>query len=94
MKIKGLHTYRFKDHPLEELFAKEWEKENAQGHVLEYLLSQDNRRGSVSKQDILVAAPVIQWLVQWLGSPVGSSFVLRTLYHDDRDHHGERSKKP
>jgi hypothetical protein len=23
---KGLHTYRFKDNPLEEAFAKEWEK--------------------------------------------------------------------
>lgn len=80
MKNAGLHQYRFKDNPLEKVFAEAWEKENtanggaAEGRgYLDYLLAKDSNqpRGEVSERDREVAATVIQWL----GSPVGQCFI-------------------
>ena len=73
MKNKGLHQYRFKENPLEKAFAKQWEKENVEGRILDYLLAKDLNypKGEVTDRDREVAATVIQWL----GSPCGQSFV-------------------
>lgn len=84
MKNKGLHQYRFKDNPLEEVFAKAWENENTakggaiEGHgYLDYLLAEDCNRpaGEVTDRDRVVAATVIQWL----GSPIGQCFIKDCL---------------
>jgi hypothetical protein len=73
MKNKGLHQYRFKENPLEKFYAEQWEKENVEGRVLDYLLAKDpnHPRDEVTDRDREVAATVIQWL----GSPCGQSFV-------------------
>jgi hypothetical protein len=79
MRNKGLHQYRFQNNPMEEKYAKAWEKENKSGSndILDYLLAKDcnsPQDGEVSERDRLVAATVIQWL----GSPVGQSFIEET----------------
>lgn len=73
MRNKGPSQYRFKDNPLEEEFAKAWEKENTRPiggkNILEYIAGGPN--GVVSERNRVVAATVIQWL----RSPVGQSFI-------------------
>jgi hypothetical protein len=80
MNNKGLHQYRFKNEPLEKLFAEAWEADNIDNAgridgrgILDYLLAKDSNHpnGEVTKRDREVAATVIQWL----GSPVGQSFL-------------------
>jgi hypothetical protein len=80
MKHKGMSQHRFKQNPLEEKFAKKWEKENTINlyvNLLDYMLAEDNNRpmGEVKKRDRVVAATV----VQWLGSPVGQNFLNEVL---------------
>ena len=78
MRNKGMHQYRFKQNPLEERFAVEWERHNEQGRTLDYILAKDNNRPNsddVTERDRLVAATVIQWL----GSPVGQEFIEKVL---------------
>ena len=80
-KQKGLHTHRLADNPEEKRFAEAWENENEQGEILNYLLDPENGTGYrppfSSERDREVAATVIQWL----GSPVGQSF-LRDLGYE------------
>jgi hypothetical protein len=80
MKNKGKSQYRFKDNPLEREFAKSWEEMNIDhaGRLdgkgtLDYMLAEhiNDPRGEVTSRDRMVAATVIQWL----GSPVGQSFL-------------------
>ena len=80
MKNKGMRQYRFKQNPMEKIFAKAWEERNTDpsGRVdgrgtLDYLLTEnpDKPCGEVSDRDRIVAATVIQWL----GSPVGQYFL-------------------
>jgi len=75
MKTKGLHTYRLKDNPEEERFAKAWDEHNRHGTVLAHLLDtrsvQTGRPVDPTDRDEAVAATV----VQWLGSPVGQGFL-------------------
>ena len=82
MKNKGMCLHRFKSNPLEQLFAEAWEEMNltppggADGRgTLDYLLAENPNRpcGEVTDRDRLVAATVIQWL----GSPVGQSFLMQ-----------------
>jgi hypothetical protein len=78
---RGLHDYRFKQNPLEKKFAMAWEKQNVSAFTdkpdgkgtLDYLLAKDCNlpAGEVTARDREVAATVIQWL----GSPVGQSFL-------------------
>lgn len=80
MRNKGLSQYRFKNNPLEKKFAEAWEVQNSGGYqkgTLDYLLAKDPNRpnGEVTERDRVIAATVIQWL----GSPVGQSFVTEVL---------------
>lgn len=77
MEHKGLNQHRFNDNPLEKVFAEKWNEFNTSGHTLEYLLSPSNRRESttMTDRDSIVAATVIQWL----GSPVGQSFLRQAI---------------
>jgi hypothetical protein len=71
-------AYRFKDNPLERIFYESWvelnHNKNGRG-VLDYLMAEDpnNPTGEVTDRDRLVAERVIQWL----GSPVGQSFLMQ-----------------
>ena len=74
-QFQGISPHRYKDNPVEHLFALEWQKRNQQARsTLAYLMSTDNRGDvALSERDWQVAATVIQWL----GSPVGQSFLER-----------------
>lgn len=77
MKNQGLQVHRLKperDNPEEVLFAKAWEHQNKYGHVLAHLLNTDDsgsRPPDPPARDVAATATVIQWL----GSPVGQSFL-------------------
>lgn len=81
MKHKGKHQYRFASNPKERIFAKQWDKEAVNGRALEYLLAEipNEPNGEVTARDILVAATVIQWL----GSPIGQSWLQSTQLQAD-----------
>ena len=86
----GLYTHRLKDNEEEQRFANAWAKWNRDGlTILASLLDQrprgptgvpDDWRGpqppNPSDRDHVVAAT----LVQWLGSPVGQSFLEELGY--------------
>lgn len=69
---KGLHEYRIKSNPHEAIAAKMWSEER----VLPDILGDGTYGGRAvpSDRDLEVAAT----LMQWLGSPVGRSY-LRNL---------------
>ena len=71
MSHEGAHLYRLKHNPMEQLFHDEWKHRNDLGHALEYLMGDGNDRAAISARDEKVAATVMQWL----GSPVGQSFL-------------------
>lgn len=81
---QGLNTARLSSNPLERRFAEEWQGENERSRgpiggpdTLDYILHQGDQRWPMpcSVRDREVANSVIQWL----GSPVGESFVRRVL---------------
>ncbi len=74
MKHEGLATHRLSSNPLEAAFAEAWAKMAPQ--TLGYLLcGQDKNTHEYSQRDATVAATIIQWI----GSPVGSSFVQEVI---------------
>ncbi len=79
MKIKGLNTHRFKNNPEERKFAEAWDKLNERvgGHasLLDQLLDAVHAT-TCDGHDEVVAATVIQWL----GSPVGQSWLEQLGY--------------
>lgn len=66
---RGRNTHRLLSNPIERQVAEIWAKDNEKGQTLGRLLAQDYP----SDRDYQVAATVIQWL----GSPVGQSFVVK-----------------
>ncbi len=71
-KPKGLHAHRFRNNPEEKRFSDAWDEMN----VLCYLLGDGARKVPVEPREEQVAATVIQWL----GSPVGQSFLEQLGY--------------
>ena len=92
IKYKGLRAQRLPHNPEERRFSEAWALENGRGQLLDYLL--DTRTDHTafpppsSTRDHQVAATVIQWL----GSPVGQSF-LETLGYT-RTPQDKQMKKP
>ncbi len=81
MKHEGVSIHRLSTNRLEALYAEAWSEQAP--HTLGYLLcGQDRWQHDYSQRDATVAATI----VQWLGSPVGSSFVEEVL----RKHEAER----
>jgi len=74
---EGYSSHRLKSNPHERIFAEKWKDINTRGDTLAWILytfnSQDGRqeKGFISERDASVAASVIQWL----GSPVGQSWL-------------------
>lgn len=79
MRNKGLKQYRFGQNPLERRLAEAWEEANTRGEgkdLIEWLMGDGAEPATdVTDRDRLVAAT----LVQWLGSPVGQSFLSQVL---------------
>ena len=72
----GKSAYRLnpnQGNPREVAFAKQWSKEQAEGHILAHLIGKD-----FSDRDAMVAATVIQWL----GSNVGMSFLEEAIMRE------------
>ena len=78
---KGINSHRLNNNPLEKKCAEAWAELNSHNHsedsTLQYLLAEDPNHpdDEVTYRDRVVAATVIQWL----GSPVGESFVREVL---------------
>ena len=77
MKHIGRSIHRFKDNPLEKIYADLWQEYCTRGRTLDYLLAEkiNHPNSEVTERDAEVAATV----VQWLGSHVGQSFVREAL---------------
>lgn len=74
IKHRGISKHRLERNPLEKKFAEEWNK--VAPHTLGYLLcGKDRWNHEYTQRDAEVAATMIQWL----GSPVGESFVRGIL---------------
>ena len=74
IKHHGVSRHRLLQNPLEQKFADGWEK--MAPTTLGYLLcGQDSNFHDYTERDAEVAATMIQWL----GSPVGESFVREIL---------------
>jgi len=76
--MESLKPYRFKDNPQEKIFYDKWmERHISRFHsgysMVDYLLAKDPNRPNreATDRDELVAVTIIQWL----GSPVGMSFL-------------------
>ena len=67
----GLHSHRVATNPKEGLFQSAWKRYNEYFLTLEYLVGDGRRPATASERDKQIAATV----VQWLGSPVGISFL-------------------
>jgi hypothetical protein len=73
-KHEGVSLHRLRDNPLEKAFHEAWAEQAPR--TLGYLLCGQNRHEhQYSQRDATVAATMIQWL----GSPVGESFVREVL---------------
>ena len=72
----GRNTHRWKDNEMEERFARIWEAYDEEHHILEYMLSsRTNEREPVDEN----TQEDIATIIQWLGSPVGLSFLEKVL---------------
>jgi len=75
-KFQGLSSNRYKNNPLERIFAEEWQKENTKLAVrnctLDYLLSEDQNSLDIQDDE---THQKIATIIQWLGSPVGQGFL-------------------
>lgn len=78
IKHRAEKEYRFKDNPLEKVFADKWEQINTRPNNrchLEDLMGDGAKPGQITQRDALVAARV----VQWLGTHVGECFLADIL---------------
>jgi len=83
VKHHGRFRHRLESNALESIFAARWETENARGNgrrngVLE-LSMHSNGDGHVKEPCTQEEATVAATVVQWLGSPVGFSWLRDTL---------------
>lgn len=78
-RIPGLHEYRFKSNPHERVAAEHWER---QKETLCHLLGDGTSVGRVTPSDR--EYEVAATLMQWLGSPVGRSWlaVLNRMFDE------------
>lgn len=87
IKHEGISRHRLEFSPLEALYAEEWEKQ-APGTLGYLLCGQDKDFHDYTERDAQVAATIIQWL----GSPVGSSFVSDVVEKHMRNQLKDRKK--
>lgn len=92
MKIKheGLSTHRLKSNPREHVFAEAWKELNGdfaarsstwgvgRHSTLEHILC-SNADGNVTRDLSQMEATTAATVIQWLGSPVGWSWLTETI---------------
>lgn len=79
---RGLSHYRTKREPLEREFARAWAAENATSDTLRFLLVPTERLDDPvwsRRQPTQEEATAVATAIQWLGSPVGQSFLREVL---------------
>lgn len=78
---QGLHPYRYRDNPLEARFARAWadlNKSDDPGQsTLAYLLCEGDQHHPLVPTD--EQRKVASTVIQWLGSPVGSRWVMSVM---------------
>lgn len=79
-KFLGKSLHRLASNPREQVFSRLWQEENqanSRASLLELLLSEDGGKtpAVVSEREEMLVATVIQWL----GSPVGWSWLNQCL---------------
>lgn len=87
---QGRSSHRYKENPLEKAFALKWQDDNSglgkRYTILDALFDPSGRGGpgyrDVTKQDWETA----NTLIQWLGSPVGESFLADVLSGPEGEH--------
>lgn len=87
MKIKhtGRSTHRLSSNPIEAAFAQAWAKENSpkqfvnRGHGIAEQLLCGEGTGAITRDLSQQEATAATTIIQWLGSPVGFSWLLRTI---------------
>lgn len=80
-KYRGKSPYRYEDNPMEKAFALEWQDQCANNSTLEYLLSnKDNRLSAMVNTQEQMATNTV---MQWLGSPIGQSFLATVLAREE-----------
>jgi hypothetical protein len=76
VKTAGRHTHRFKENPEEERFALAWARQSSVGRTLAHLLHTPDGQGPFRIPEPTEAEVVaVATVIQWLGSPVGQSFL-------------------
>lgn len=81
VEYHGINHHRLRQNKLETKFALAWQEinlnKNGGTRTIDYILNEKDQRfvDKCSKRDLLVANTIIQWL----GSPVGESFVRSVL---------------
>jgi len=81
MKNQGYHSYRLPTNPIENIFAEEWEKENARTlgtDLIDILFNPSYREHSWYLETYLATDEerrIAATIIQWLGSAVGQSFL-------------------
>lgn len=75
--MKTFKEYRFENNPLEELFVKEFIKENKDYFDLEAIIFGYKNNSLITTNDTLSERErnIILTTIQWLGSPVGQGFL-------------------
>lgn len=81
---QGKNFERTNCHPLEKVFAEEWDKLNSKLNgcdLIDYLMVEtpNEPNGEVTERDRKVAATIIQWL----GTSVGQEFLATVNCEDD-----------
>ena len=73
----GFKPYRFKSNPMEKRFAEKWRSKNVfSTEVLNHILSINDRVYDLATKEERRTA---NGVIQWLGSPVGLSFIRDVL---------------
>jgi hypothetical protein len=93
--FKGANAHRYKQNPLEKAFAVAWQEMNSglgkRYTTIDYLMDPSNRGNPnppITKRDWHIA----NTLIQWLGSPVGESFLIDVLASPAGKHFRARLK--
>ncbi len=89
-QLKGKNTHRLKQNPTEQIAAELWAKQHERhcgAGTLPYLLGDGTEAREPTAEEWSVAAT----LMQWLGSPVGRSYV-RDLSEAFERHDTERRR--
>jgi hypothetical protein len=83
--MRSINEHRLKSNPTERRLLGLWGKENEDNKILKYILDRSNEnRGKYVPTE--VEEEVAATVIQWLGSPVGQSFLAKLNEACDAKH--------